>query len=189
MKYADVNGQRAEAIPKGRGTCPACKGSVTAKCGRFVVWHWAHDASTACDHWSEPETPWHRGWKNRFPEAWQEVPAFDEALTECHIADVKTPTGLVLEFQRSSIPFDQVEARERFHDRMIWIVDGMRNSFDAISFNNMRSLPDGSGIVQFEWFSRSKLFHRWHRLTPVFVDFGADCVRLITLTTIPARGD
>lgn len=174
MKYANIDGQRSTAVPKGRGKCPACDGAVTAKCGQFVVWHLAHDALASCDRWAEPETPWHRAWKNRFPEAWQEVVGFDDALTECHIADVKTADGLVLEFQRSTIEPDEVEARERFHGRMVWIIDGSRNAFDAINFSNMRSKIGDNGLANFEWFSRSKLFYRWQRTKPVFIDFGEE---------------
>ena len=173
MKYAVVDGRRQEAFPKGRGTCPMCSGATIARCGQFVVHHWAHDALASCDRWAERETPWHRQWKNRFPEAWQEVASFDDVLTECHIADVKTPSGLVLEFQRSTILQTEVDARERFYKRMVWIIDGSRNEFDAINFNNMRSHPNSAGLVKFQWFSRSKLFHRWHRTVPVFVDFGS----------------
>lgn len=172
MKYANVDGQRVEAFPKGRGTCPACSAPTIAKCGRFVMWHWAHEASDACDRWAETETPWHRAWKNRFPEAWQEVALFDDALTECHIADVKTQAGLVLEFQRSTIHPDEADARERFYRRMVWVIDGSRSEFDAMNFNNTRSQLDSSGLVQFRWFPRSRIFHRWHRTVPVFVDFG-----------------
>jgi competence CoiA-like predicted nuclease len=163
-----------EAFPKGRGTCRACHGPATAKCGRFVGWHWAHKALDTCDRWAERETAWHRNWKNKFPAAWQEVDLYDEALTECHIADVKTEAGVVLEFQRSTIHPDDVQARERFYQRMVWVIDGSRNEFDRINFNMMRSHPNSDGLVKFIWYPRSKLFHRWHTTTPVFIDFGAD---------------
>lgn len=127
MKYANVNGVRTEPMPKGRGTCRACNATTVAKCGRFVIWHWAHARGTACgDQWWETETAWHRGWKDRFPADWQEVPVFDKELTDCHIADVKTAAGLVIEFQRSTIHPDEVDARERFYQRM---VSSLKNPF------------------------------------------------------------
>lgn len=172
MKYADVDGQRVEASPKARGICRACGQTVIAKCGRFVLWHWAHRSLNACDRWAEPETPWHRAWKNQFPEAWQEVAVFDAELTDCHIADVKTEMGLVLEFQRSTIHPDQVEARERFHQRMVWVIDGLRNEFDPIYFRLMITESIARDAVKFHWSARSRLFHRWHTTTPVFIDFG-----------------
>ncbi|MCC8628049.1 hypothetical protein [Xanthomonas vesicatoria] len=174
MKYAVVGGRRMEAMPRLKGACQACAGDMVSKCGRFVRWHWAHLPGTECgDQWSDPETAWHRGWKDRFPVDWQEVPCFDTDLTECHIADVKTPSGLVIEFQRSSIHPDEVLARERFHRSMIWIIDGMKNDFDRFNFSNMRSRIGDDGLVDFHWFGRSKLFHRWHTTTPVFIDFGS----------------
>lgn len=97
---------------------------------------------------------------------------FDKELTECHIADVKTATGLVIEFQRSTIHPDEVNARERFYQQMIWVIDGSRNEFDRINFNMMRSGISSDGLVDFVWYGRSKLFHRWHTTKPVFVDFG-----------------
>ena len=43
---------------------------------------------------------------------------------ELHIADVKTPSGLVIEFQRSTIHPDEISAREVFYKKMVWVVDG-----------------------------------------------------------------
>ncbi|NJC02623.1 competence CoiA-like predicted nuclease [Xanthomonas sp. 3272] len=175
MKYALVEGQRAEPSPGLRGRCQACDGHTVSKCGRFLVWHWSHLPGAECrDRWAEAETEWHRGWKNRFPNEWQEIACFDSALTECHIADVKTSADLVIEFQRSSIHPDEVAARERFHKKMVWVIDGMRNDFDRFNFSNMRSCVDNDGLVDFQWFGKSKLFHRWHTTKPVFVDFGKE---------------
>lgn len=173
MKYANVDGKRTESFPKGRGTCRACNATTLAKCGRFVSWHWAHARGAVCsDQWWESETAWHRSWKNRFQTEWQEVPMFDNELTECHIADVKTAAGLVIEFQRSTIHPDEVDARERFYQQMIWVIDGSRNESDRFYFNTMRSRVSNDGLVDFVWYGRSKLFHRWHTTKPVFIDFG-----------------
>lgn len=172
MKFAIVNGSRAEPQPKARGVCPGCGAETVAKCGRHVIWHWAHKSLVHCDRWWEAETEWHRQWKNRFPEAWQEVPLPDEEAGELHIADVRTSSGLVIEFQRSTIDPIEVHAREAFYGRMIWIVDGCRNDFDKYNFSNMRSGLGTDGIVGFQWFGRSKLFDRWHTTKPVFIDFG-----------------
>lgn len=97
---------------------------------------------------------------------------FDERLTECHIADVKTAADLVIEFQRSTIDPEEVLARERFYQQMIWVIDGSRNEFDRVNFNIMRTRVSSDGLVDFTWHGRSKLFHRWHSAKPVFIDFG-----------------
>lgn len=86
-----------------RGLCPYCGSEVIAKCGRIKIWHWAHKGMSSCDPWWENETEWHRTWKNHFPLEWQEQIARDPISGETHIADVKTPHGLVIEFQHSSI--------------------------------------------------------------------------------------
>ena len=125
MKYALQSDERVEATPKAIGVCPCCGSEVVAKCGNKKVWHWAHKSKQVCDHWWENETQWHRDWKNCFPEEWQEVVHFVED-GEKHIADVKTPSGLVIEFQHSAIKPEEIKSREKFHKHMIWIVDGSR---------------------------------------------------------------
>ena len=115
MKWALVDGQRSLATPGLTGACPGCGGEVVAKCGEVLQWHWAHRASE-CDPWSEPESEWHIGWKNRFPAEWQ------ERVMGNHRADVLTPRG-VIEFQKSSISTKEIREREQFYRRMIWVVD------------------------------------------------------------------
>src|SRR4051812_12757131 len=72
MKFALVAGERREAQPGLSGICEGCTAAMIAKCGTLKVWHWAHRSAVVCDHWWESETAWHRGWKNLFPESWQE---------------------------------------------------------------------------------------------------------------------
>ncbi len=125
MKYALIDGNRREPTPGSIGQCPGCNQEVIAKCGSLRLWHWAHKGRRSCDPWWEPETEWHRAWKNLFPQDWQEVPIrADDG--ELHIADVRTPDGLVLEFQHSAIKPEERLSRERFYGRMLWIVDGTR---------------------------------------------------------------
>src|SRR5271155_5784119 len=99
MRFAIVDGLQREPAPKLPGICKCCGLPVVAKCGQHNLWHWAHRSRVHCDLWWEPETEWHRAWKNHFPEEWQEVVRFDPATGEKHIADVQTSAGLVIEFQ------------------------------------------------------------------------------------------
>ncbi|KTT25448.1 MULTISPECIES: competence protein CoiA [Pseudomonas] len=172
MRFANVDGTRSEAQPKLRGICRGCGEEVIAKCGKHVVWHWAHRSLANCDRWWEAETEWHRAWKNRFPVEWQETILHDSASGEKHIADVKTAHGVVVEFQRSSIDPAEVKLREQFYQRMVWVIDGTRNELDQANFGMSRSRVDGNGFASLHWFSRSKLFARWHTTVPVFIDFG-----------------
>ena len=106
MRFALVNDVRCEASPGLIGYCPGCSQPVIAKCGTQKVWHWAHRGTRSCDPWWEPETPWHRAWKDQFPARWQEVIRHSEA-GEKHIADVSTERGLVVEFQHSHLQMQE----------------------------------------------------------------------------------
>lgn len=174
MRFAILDGRRIEATPKLRAFCPGCGAEVVSKCGKHITWHWAHLSRTHCDPWWETETEWHRAWKNRFPQEWQEIPAQDDASGELHIADVKTPSGLVIEFQRSTIHPEEVRAREAFYKSMIWVVDGCKNDADRFNFSNMRGPPNQDGRAAFHWFGKSTLFKRWHTTKLVFIDFGPE---------------
>lgn len=123
MRFAcDDNGIRIKPTFSGqKAKCPLCEGTLIGKCGDIYVWHWQHHQDRHCDPWTEPETDWHREWKAKFPEDWQEVIIENEG--EKHIADIKTPHGIVIEFQNSSISTTTIRVREDFYENMIWVVN------------------------------------------------------------------
>ena len=177
VEFALVDGERSKPKKGQRGTCQWCEGEMVAKCGRYKVWHWAHMPRNSCDPWWGPESEWHRGWKNLFPDDWQEVINVDELTGEKHIADVKTPHGLVIEFQNSPIGLSELTSREAFYKNMIWIVNGERGDLDRNYFN-MGLLGEPLSfrplVHLVEWWSSSKLFHKWDEATvPVYIDFGS----------------
>jgi competence protein CoiA len=135
MRYALSGGQRVEAYPGGRAKCPVHNCEVIAKCGTHRVSHWAHRGKRNCDSWYEEETDWHRAGKNNFPPEWQESVQHDEQSGEKHIADVRTPHGLVIEFQHSHLDPLERAKRERFYGNMVWVVDGTRLRRDYPRFN------------------------------------------------------
>ena len=166
MQFAIVNGKRAEPIPGGRGHCPTCDSIMIAKCGPRVLHHWAHEGRRNCDPWWENETQWHRDWKNRFPEQCREVHhrAHDG---EIHRADVKTPTGICIEIQHSSMPDTERLAREDFYRDLLWIVDGraFRERFHILHRLPGSDAPIAEDIVWFpphpNWRGhRTGLFYR-----------------------------
>lgn len=135
MRFAQLDNKLIEAAPGLKGAvCPGCGVSLIAKCGTQKVHHWAHQNERMCDSWWETETPWHRGWKNKFPAEWQEVFLFDEQTGEKHIADVRTEHGLVVEFQHSHIKPEERISREKFYKNMVWVVDGTRLKHDLPRF-------------------------------------------------------
>jgi len=146
---------------------------MIAKCGEIRVHHWAHRGERSCDSWWEPETEWHRAWKNLFPNQWRERIRVDD-LGEKHIADVLTEHGITLEFQHSHLNPAEREAREAFYKNMAWVVDGARLKRDAGRFaKGMRSfakvLAAGMSITSFpeEIFPSTWLNSK----VPVFFDF------------------
>jgi competence protein CoiA len=134
MHFALVDNNRIEAQPKLNGLCCCCSMPVIAKCGTRKIWHWAHKSKTDCDNWWEPETEWHRTWKNNYPADWQEISLFDKRTSEKHIADVRTVQNLVIEFQHSNINSQERTSREQFYKNMVWVVDGTRLKRDYPRF-------------------------------------------------------
>lgn len=128
---AIVNGQRCEALPGAHGICPTCGAAMIAKCGPRVLHHWAHASRRDCDPWWENETPWHREWKNLFPADCREV-SHTALDGEIHRADIKTPTGIVIEIQHSAMTDAERCSRESFYGNLVWVVDGrsFRDNFD-----------------------------------------------------------
>ena len=134
MQFAFVNNNRIEAQPQLQELCCCCSKPVIAKCGTRKIWHWAHKSKTECDDWWEPETKWHRTWKNNYPPDWQEISLLDERTGEKHIADIRTIHNLVIEFQHSHIEPQERTSREKFYKKMVWVVDGTRLKRDYPRF-------------------------------------------------------
>lgn len=174
MRFALVDTDLVEATPGLKGVCPGCEQPVIAKCGTERISHWAHQRSKACDNWWEPETEWHRAWKDHFPKEWQEKFLPDKITGEKHIADVHTEHGLVLEFQHSHIDPQERLSREKFYGNMVWVVDGTRLTRDFTKFHKgKRDFQEGHRpglfISEFpdECFNRSWL----NSQVPVLFDY------------------
>jgi competence protein CoiA len=131
MQFAMVGAERLEAFPGGRGLCPICGAAMIAKCGPRILHHWAHAGRRTCDPWWENETEWHRAWKNLFPEACREI-SHTAPDGEIHRADIKTPTGIVIEIQHSAMTDAERQSREAFYGNLVWVIDGrgFRDNFD-----------------------------------------------------------
>lgn len=128
MKWALHNNLRILPNPLIKNaTCPSCNLEVIPKCGKIKRWHWAHKNGFDCDDWKGEETAWHLDWKNKFPNEWQEViikKDFGNNEIVKHRADIKTKSGLVIEFQNSNISEKDIAKRETFYEKMIWILSG-----------------------------------------------------------------
>ena len=179
MKLALVDGQRREATPDLPGKCPSCGATMVAKCGDVRVWHWAHLGKRHCDFWWEPETEWHRDWKNQFPREWQEI-THQAKDGEKHIADVKTDHGWVIEFPHSYIRPEELRSRDTFYPKLVWVVDGLRRKRDRVQFLNAskEGVPVGANsAVRRVVSDECTILREWagsHAL--VFFDFGDEQV-------------
>lgn len=152
---------------------------MLAKCGKVRSWHWAHVNGEHCDNWWEKETDWHRDWKNRFPVDWQEKPL--KSGEELHFADVKTPDGMVIEFQHSHISEDEVAVRENFYGSMVWVINGARLSTDRSNFlsgMDANRKPDGQYVFNGNGRRITKRWSASQKL--IFLDFGADDLWCVT---------
>lgn len=161
MQYALVNSRRSKARKGARGVCPLCGHPTVAKCGPRVIHHWAHKSRRNCDPWWENETEWHREWKGHFPEEYREV-SHTASDGEVHRADIKTPTGIVIEVQHSAMTDKERESREAFYRNLVWIVDG--RAFRK-SFHLGCMLPDPSlgGFEDMVWFQCAKAAYQYSR--------------------------
>ena len=123
MRYANTGSDKTEAAPNVLfATCPCCNEDVIPKCGNIKAWHFAHKAKSDCKY--KPMTEWHYEWQSNFNKDFLEVIQKDRNTGEKHIADVKNSAGVVIEFQHSSISHEEVESRENFYKKMVWVLDG-----------------------------------------------------------------
>lgn len=171
MQYAiTTTGERISPTPEIHALCPGCKDTLIAKCGSINIWHFAHK-NKDCDPWYEPESEWHRKWKEFWPVENREV------VIGNHRADIRTKIGTVIELQNSSISAEEIQEREQFYGKMIWIVN-------AESFKDNIILYEKDGYFSFRWKHPRKC---WYKSTKsIYLDFGEILFRIKKL--YPGRG-
>lgn len=115
MLYAKtLDGEKIKASPGKLALCPICDAPVQAKCGEIKIWHWSHQSLEDCDAWSEGESKWHLGWKDNFS------PKDCEVKIGNHRADIKKGKTII-ELQNSPISVNEIQEREKFYGRMVWL--------------------------------------------------------------------
>jgi hypothetical protein len=157
--------------------CPICKSPVIPKCGEINIHHWAHKNNLECDSFWEPETLWHRNWKNLFPKEQTEV------TIGKHRADILRKDGIVVELQHSSISIKDIFEREQEYKKMIWLFDGrgLLSEQKEIDFGfkkhkfwtngNLRLEKEKStNYYRFHWKHARKHYEKCQK--DVFIDLG-----------------
>lgn len=190
MIYAWIDGQKRQPLVKGEKTlslCRDCGGTLSAVLPEQNIHHWRHKTGD-CDTWSEPEGPWHLGWKEHFNEECREISLKDMLSNELHRADILYGQGTgfetVLELQHSPISEEERISREKFYKqgrRMFWLVHIDATSASSNGWNFHISLDFKSNLVEhdshtygiMQWYGRSKQFiEKWKRSNAhVFFDF------------------
>ncbi|MBD1865676.1 hypothetical protein NC998_26190 [Trichocoleus desertorum GB2-A4] len=140
---------------------------MLAKCGAINIWHWAHVDTQECDPWSEPESEWHRKWKELVPSHQTEVTI--EKNGQRHRADIEATDGTVIELQHSYISPEEIHEREAFYGDMLWIFD-MREVWESGRFE----IEEHGYWSKYRWKYPRK--HIAFTTFPCFLDFGDACL-------------
>jgi hypothetical protein len=171
MEFAlSESNERIVATPHAKGFCALCKGPMIPKCGHIKIDHWAHKSVKDCDPWWEPESEWHRQWKNIVHEDLREVVIEKEG--EKHRADIQLPSGIIIEFQKSPLPIGERLRREKFYEKMLWVIHFPKEKieWERSDPTNITSSKNFN-----EYYLTIKYFNKWinypPNLSPIFLDF------------------
>lgn len=97
---------------------------------------------------------------------------------ELHIADVKTDQAYVLEFQHSPITTGERQSREKFYEKMVWVVDVTKRKGDKAKFLSLlnkavRVVPSQPILKLSGYLDECALIRDWAgSRVPVAFDFG-----------------
>ena len=163
--------QKISATPGVIAFCPICNTELKPKCGAINIWHFAHTSKELCDPWYEPESEWHREWKQYIKNDHREVVISRNGKK--HIADITTGTGII-ELQHSHLPFAERVERESFYGNLIWVVHVKRKRFV------IRDRPDYKSLYGDDFENSMNVFFHWKyplrwvikdMKSPTFIDF------------------
>jgi hypothetical protein len=168
---AVLNGQLARATSGARASCPECGNAVTARIPEHAIRHWAHmplagDEDRGCSNEPGEMSEWHRHWQ------WLRTDlSCIEVARGAHRADAINEAGDVIEFQHSSISPEDIESRERFWRRGVWVLDGTpRENEERVEVRRRPDQPVDDPYCSFKWNRAHQLLYRadW----PCWIDLG-----------------
>ena len=84
-----------------------------------------------------------------------------------HRADIRLPSGLVIELQHSSIATNDIKERESFYGNMIWVFD-VKDPYDC----DRLLFIDKGAFISFRWLQPRK--HLAYVRKPAYLDVGID---------------
>jgi len=109
-----------------KGICPYCEKPLITKCGPFKLHHFAHKRGADCasNKYHDGMSEWHIKWQltinDPIPGVNVEVPLNNEEYQKR--ADLVTPVGVIIEFQKSPLPIEERLLREKHYKNMLWVV-------------------------------------------------------------------
>lgn len=123
-----IDNRKIEAEYKAIAFCQNCGHRVYPKCVTpgheyLKAKHFFHANGVCCDDWYEPMSEWHYNWQAVVPIEQREV-SIDNGHDR-HIADIYLPKPtppIVVELQKSNIPYDIKRKRDIFYNHVIWVV-------------------------------------------------------------------
>lgn len=183
MLYAkNINGERILPTKDTEARCFGCGSLMIAKMGVIMSHHWAHLTKVECDEWMENEGEWHLGWKKKctmFPDI--EVEKFIKKENVWHFADVYFKNkSTIIELQYSSISVEDIQKREEFYGKMIWL-------FDCRDAHNEERLciSEQSYGHNFSWKRPKKTIGYANK--PIFFDLGDNRILQVKKKTVKTR--
>lgn len=178
MIAALVEGKLARATNGARGNCPECKGEVYARTPEHAIRHFAHiplpdGEERFCSRDPGEMSEWHRRWQ------WERTDLGCIEVTQGqHRADVVNASGVVIEFQRSTITPEDVKARESHWRRGVWVLDGTPNDRGEprVLIRRLPDQADDDVYRRFKWSHANLVLYRakW----PVWIDVGERCLQV-----------
>lgn len=113
-----------DALSKEKYHCPHCHTELIQRKGKIKVHHFAHKPTGDCLYSHREMSTWHLEWQSHFDCRQREV--YCCMGREVCIADVLI-NDTVIEFQHSSISYDENSRRTYFHNmhnrKIIWLFD------------------------------------------------------------------
>jgi competence CoiA-like predicted nuclease len=185
MLYAkNINGVKISPEKNIEARCFGCDSLMVAKMGMVMLHHWAHLTKKECDIWMENEGEWHLGWKKLCEEHSKindiTIEKFIKKENIWHFADIYSEKKGVTELQHSPISVQDIQAREQFYGKMVWLFD-CREAYKegrlTIYYHNT--------YHTFTWKHPKKTIDFVRK--PVFFDIGDNKILQISKTSIEGK--
>jgi hypothetical protein len=163
---ATQTGQRA------RCPDPLCNCVMMSRCSddKDYTNHWYGYHNGICVSHFEEMSEWHRDWQNTIdnPVGGVNVEVIINGLDRYKRADLKPDHGIVIEFQKSSISYNDVKERERHYRKMIWVLHEER----TFSEYRQEKTKYGNITCSKKFYPRKAWYKNQNRNIPIFIDHG-----------------